>query len=65
MEISVEIDRIKRRVRIRRDATGEDLLEKLGIYPDEAIILIDGALAPIKEKLNGRDVKIILFSSKG
>jgi len=55
----------EKKVKIRRDATGEDLLEKLEIYPDEAIILMNGTPIPIKEKLDGRNVEIVLFSSKG
>ena len=61
----MKINGKKKRIRVRSDATGEDLFEKLKIYPDEAIILIDNTPIPFKEKLDGRDVEIILFSSKG
>jgi len=65
MKITVEIEGEIKEMEIDENATGEDLLNKLGIFPDAAIIIVDGEPVPCKEKLSGKYVKIINVCSRG
>ena len=65
MKIIVEIEGEAKEMEIDENATGEDLLNKLNLFLDAAIIIVDGKPIPCKEKINGKHVKIINVASRG
>lgn len=65
MQIELEMRGKTQRMELNDDATGEDLLKKLNLFPDGVIIIVDGKPIPYKEKIRGNRVRIIRVASGG
>ncbi|MBC7081440.1 MAG: hypothetical protein H5T44_04275 [Thermoplasmatales archaeon] len=65
MEIEVETREGTRKVEISKNATGEELLNLLGMAVDSSLIIADGKPMPYNEKLRGKKIKIINVATGG
>jgi len=66
MEIEVSMQNGKKTLQLDDDATGEDLISKLGFSPDEVILIVGRKIVPYTSKLGEGDVvKIVRVASGG
>ncbi|MEM2935161.1 MAG: hypothetical protein QXF32_02220 [Candidatus Thermoplasmatota archaeon] len=65
MEVEIETREGKKKVEIREDASGGDLLSLLGILPDSCLIVVDGKPVPYNERIRGKKIKIINVATGG
>ncbi len=65
MEVEVETWEGRKKLEVPSDFSGEDLLKGLGLAPDAVIIVVDGKPVPYKEKIEGKNIRIIRVASGG
>jgi len=65
-KITVEIDGKRKEIEVRGKIRVDKLLEKLGIYPETAVVVRGGNLLCDDELLSdGDEVKVVVATSKG
>jgi len=66
MKIEVSMSNERKIIQMEDGTTGEDLISKLGVSPDEVILVVNGRPIPYTSKLeDGYKIKIIQVASGG
>ncbi|MFO8132987.1 MAG: small archaeal modifier protein 2 [Thermoplasmatota archaeon] len=66
MHVTVTLGDQRRELRLADDATGTDLLQRLDLTPEQAILVVDGGPAPYTGQLPaGGVVKVVRVASGG
>ncbi len=66
MHVTVAMRNERHELELADDATGTDLLERLGLTPEQAVLVVDGGPLPHPERLpDGASVKVVQVASGG